>query len=104
MRYRGVKHKFHAKRTERDGIKFQSRKEAHYYDQLKLRMRSGEVIFFLRQVPFDLPGNIKYRVDFLEFWADGTCHFIDVKGMRTKTYIRNKKQVEALYPVEIEER
>ena len=52
-------------------------------------------------MPFHLPGNIKYVVDFVEFWRDGTVTFTDVKGRRTKDYIRNKKQVQALYPVEI---
>ncbi len=98
------RHKFNAKRADRDGIKFDSTKEARYYDELQLRVKAGEVLFFLRQVPFELPGGVKYRVDFQEFWADGTVRFIDVKGMRTQEYINKKKQVEALYPVEIEER
>ncbi len=95
--------KYRAKKTRVDGITFASIKEARYYQGLKLRQRAGEVLFFLRQVPFDLPGNTKYRLDFLEFHSDGTVHAIDVKGQRLPEYIRNKKQVEALYPVEIEE-
>lgn len=97
-----IRHKYGAKRTETDGIKFDSKKEAHYYEDLKTRVRIGEVIFFLRQVPFHLPGNTKYTVDFQEFRADGTIAFVDVKGMQTKEFIRAKKQVEALYPVTIE--
>jgi len=96
-------HKFSAVKTEVDGIRFDSKKEAEYYRELKLRWLSGEVIFFLRQVPFHLPGGVTYRVDFQEFWADGTVHFVDVKGMRTKEYIMKKKMVESLYPVKIEE-
>ena len=95
-------HKFFAKRTEYDGIKFDSKKEANYYLQLKQRIKCNEVIFFLRQVPFHLPGNVTYRVDFQEFHQDGTVHFIDVKGMQTKDFIMKKKMVESLYPVEIE--
>ena len=101
MKY--YRHKFNAKRTVRDGINFDSTKEANYYDELKLRQRAGEVVFFLRQVPFDLPGGVKYRPDFQEFHADGTVHFIDVKGRRTAEYIARKKMVEDLYPIEIEE-
>ena len=97
------RHKFHAVRTELDGIKFASKKEARYYSELKLRQKAGEVVFFLRQVPFHLPGNVKYVVDFVEFWANGEVHFVDVKGMRTKEYIAKKKMVEAIYPVTIEE-
>lgn len=103
---RALRHKYHAKPASRqwpDGteIKFQSTKEAKYYDKLCLAVLSGELIFFLRQTPFHLPGGVKYICDFLEFWADGMVRVVDVKGRRTKEYIRAKKQVEALYPVEI---
>jgi len=98
------KHKFNAKRTVRDGITFDSKKEAKYYDTLKLMIRAKEVIFFLRQVPFELPGGVKYRVDFQEFHSDGTIHFTDVKGYATPEYKAKKKMVESLYPVKIEER
>lgn len=94
-------HKYNAKRTEIDGIKFDSIKEANYYCQLKLRQKAGEVIFFLMQVPFHFHG-VKYTVDFQEFRSDGTVHFIDVKGVETKEFIRNKKIVESIYPIEIE--
>ena len=98
-----VEHKFHAQRTEYDGAQYASKKEAHYAQELDLRVRAGEVVFYLRQVPFHLPGGVIYRVDFAEFWADGTVHFVDVKGMRTKGYIVKQKLVEALYPIIIEE-
>lgn len=97
------KHKYNAKKTDVDGIRFDSKKEAKYYQELKLRQMAGEVVFFLRQVPFYLPGGVTYRVDFQEFHADGTVHFTDVKGMRTQSFIAKKKIVENLYPVEIEE-
>lgn len=98
-----MNHKYHAVRTEYDGIKFDSKKEAKYYLDLKLRKYAGEIIQFLRQVPFHLPGNVVYRVDFLEFHSDGSVHFVDVKGMQTKDFILKKKQVESLYaPIKIE--
>jgi len=96
------RHKYNAKPKIVDGIRFDSKKEARYYRELELRKQAGEVIFYLRQVPFHLPGNVTYRVDFQEFHADGAIHFIDVKGFETKEFIRAKKQVEDLYPVEIE--
>jgi hypothetical protein len=95
-------HKYKAIRTELDGIKFPSKKEAAHYVLLKSLVKSGQVVFFLRQIPFDLPGPTKYTVDFQEFWADGTIRFVDVKGMKTTEFIRAKKQVEAIYPVTIE--
>ena len=67
-----------------------------------VRQRIGEVVFFLRQVPFHLPGGTKYVVDFQECMAYGTVRFVDVKGFQPKEFIRAKKQVEAMYPVQIE--
>lgn len=98
-----IGHKFSAVRTVTDGIKFDSKKEAAYYEQLKIRQQAGDIVFFLRQVPLHLPGNVRYVVDFVTFNTDGTVHFIDVKGMRTPVYIAKKKMVEATYPIEIEE-
>jgi hypothetical protein len=96
-------HKFKARPTEADGVKFASKREAAYYKDLQLLKKLNEVLFFLRQVPFHLPGGVKYICDFQVFWTDGRVEFIDVKGMRTPQYIQKKRQVEALYPVEIKE-
>lgn len=98
-----LKHKFRAIRTELDGIKFASRKEAKRYRELRLLEKSGELLFFLRQVPFHLPANVKYVCDFLCFWKDETVTVEDVKGIKTPLYILKKKQVEATYPVSITE-
>lgn len=84
-----------------NGIRFPSKLEANYYKQLMLRQHAGEVVFFLRQVPFHLPGNVRYVVDFVVFTAEGDVIFVDVKGMKTPEFIMKKKLVEALYPVEI---
>lgn len=96
------RHKFGAVPTARAGQRFDSKKEARYFDALQSRQRAGEVVMFLRQVPFHLPGGVTYRVDFQEFHADGTVHFVDVKGMETATFKAKKRMVEASYPVEIE--
>lgn len=96
-----IKHKFHAKQTINDGIIFSSKKESKYYSELKLRQVTGDVIFFLRQVPFHLTGGVKYVCDFQVFKSDGTVEFVDVKGMRTDMYKLKIKQVEALYPITI---
>lgn len=97
------RHKFRNVITEADGWKFHSKKEAKYYEQLKLRKLAGEVLCFLRQVPVHLVGGVRYVVDFLVFNVDGSCHFVDVKGMKTAMYIMKKKLVESQYPFLIEE-
>lgn len=94
-------HKFHAKPTILDGIRFGSKKEAAYYQKLQLAKSSGQLLFFLRQVPIALPGGVTYRCDFQEFWANGEVRFVDVKGMKTPMYTLKKSQVEALYPFTI---
>lgn len=101
MPLKAARHKFGAVRCERDGIKFPSLLERRYYDALKVRQAQGEVIFFLCQTPFHLPGNIKYLCDFQVFLADGTIEFVDTKGRDTPVSINKRKTVEALYPIEI---
>lgn len=98
-----IRHKFHAVATYADGIRFSSKKEAAYYQQLKLAKQSGKLLFFLRQVPLELGGGVAYRVDFLEFWASGEVRFVDVKGMRTPMYVAKRKLVESQYPIKIVE-
>lgn len=101
---KNIKHKYNAVIPDReDGIKFSSKKESRYYDLLKLLKKNGEVLFFLRQVPFHLPGNVKYLCDFIVFWANGDITFEDVKGFKTALYKTKKKMVENLYPIKIKE-
>ncbi len=96
-----IKHKFFAKKCEIDQKKFPSKLEANYYSQLKLRQKSGEVIFFLRQVRFDLPGGVAHFIDFAVFLADGSVEFVETKGRDTAIGIAKRKIVEDLYPIEI---
>jgi Protein of unknown function (DUF1064) len=94
------KNKYNAKKTIVDGIKFDSKKESDYYVQLKLEESAGLIDYFLRQVPFDLPGNIKYRVDFMVVYQS-SIKYVDVKGYMTSISKMKIKQVESIYNVEI---
>jgi hypothetical protein len=98
-----LRHKFRAKPTELDGIKFASKKEAKRYRELKTLQELGEILFFLRQVPFHLQAGVKYVCDFLVFWTNGEVTIEDVKGIKTDMYIVKKKMVEATYPITIME-
>lgn len=102
MTMTGVKHKFHAKPQTVGNIRFASKLEARYYNHLLLRQRTGEIVFFLTQVPIRLPGGTIYRVDFLEFHADGSAHFVDTKGVQTPEFKIKKREIEAQYPFTIE--
>jgi Protein of unknown function (DUF1064) len=94
-------HKFKAKSCQEDGHKFPSKLERAYYVQLKIRQTLGEVVFFLLQTPFLLPGGVKYVVDFTVFLADGTVEFVDTKGMDTALSKTKRKMVEDIYPIKI---
>lgn len=98
---KAARHKFGAVSCERDQKKFPSRLERRYYDQLKVRKESGDVVFFLCQIPFDIGGGVKYVCDFQVFLSDGTVEFVDTKGRDTAMSIAKRKIVEDLYPVEI---
>ena len=96
------RHKFQTKPSDEDGIRFASKKERTYYRQLKIRVRAGEILFFTRQTGFDLPGKVRHFLDFVEYWSDGTVHFVEIKGFDTPLGKLKRKQVEAIYPVTIE--
>ena len=102
-----VKHNFKPRskygscHTKHNGITFHSKKECAYYKRLLELQESGELHFFIRQPTFDLNG-VTYKADFMEFWVkDNAVVVTDVKGFETPDFIRSKKQVEALYPIEI---
>lgn len=93
------KSKYNAVKTEVDGFKFDSKLEARYYRILKKQIENGEYYYFLRQVPFHLPGNYKMVVDFMLVGPEGPL-YVDVKGMPPiREWINKKKAVEAHYPV-----
>jgi hypothetical protein len=99
---RSPRHKFQAKPSEEDGIRFASKKERAYYQGLKLRQMSGEVLFFTRQTGLDLPGKVRHFLDFVEYWTDGTVHFVEIKGFDTPLGKLKRKQVMDLYPINVE--
>ncbi len=88
-------------RTKREGINFHSKLEADFYSYLLEEKRRGFVEYFLMQVPFILPGNVKYLVDFQIFNEDLSVEYVDTKGVMTPMSNLKIKQVEDLYPVKI---
>lgn len=98
-----IKSKYKSRKTEVDGIRFDSIKEANRYKELLILVRDGAVSHFLMQVPFLLDGGVKYRLDFLVFWNGEPPTYEDVKGFKTQVYKIKKKMVEARYPIKITE-
>jgi hypothetical protein len=98
--------------TEVDGITFQSKLEARYYIELTLRQKAGDLLYFLRQVPFHLPGGVIYRVDFMEVSPSRTedgdlmdqvhVRYVDTKGRDTQDSKNKIKIVQSMYGVHID--
>jgi hypothetical protein len=102
----GRAHMIRGERDTRGDATFGSKAEARYYDELCLRVKAKEVVMFTRQTRLDLPGGVRYAVDFVVYEASGRIRWIDVKGRgapRTREYLIKKRLVEALYPIKIEE-
>jgi hypothetical protein len=97
---KAAKSKYNAKITIVDGIRFHSKKEAEFYQNLKIAQDRQDVWYFLMQVPFRLPGNVRYICDFMTVSGMG-IQFIDVKGKDTPMSILKRKQVKEIYGIEI---
>lgn len=103
------RNKFGAKRTEHNGVVYDSRKEARRAAELELLQGQGLIRNLRRQVTFPLEINGvdlgSYRADFC-YLEPQTCGTVieDVKGVRTPTYRLKKKLVEAIYGIEIREK
>ncbi len=90
-----IQNKYHAVRTQCNGVLYASKAEAGRAEILDLLVRSGEVRWWLRQVPIDIgePGVDKpFRVDFLVCDKNNQVHAEDVKGVETASFRRHKKQ------------
>ena len=98
------RNKYNAKKTWVDGICFDSKKEAEYYQELKLRHEAGDILGFCRQPEFILQeGNaedraITYKADFIIFHIDGTFQIVDVKGFESQQWKRTYKQFRLKFP------
>ncbi|NLV59172.1 MAG: DUF1064 domain-containing protein [Clostridiales bacterium] len=98
--------KYGNKRTELDGQVFDSRHEAQVYEELRLRYLAGELRGILRQMPFLLPGGVRYVADFVILNNDGTYSVLDAKSeatSRDKTYRIKKRQMRECLGIEVQE-
>ena len=100
--------KYHAKPTEVDGIKFDSKKEAKRYKDLLLLQKAGKITDLKLQPVIRCVVNgelvCKYIADF--FYIDRETFkevYLDVKGYRTPIYRLKKKLVFACLGISITE-
>lgn len=100
--------KYHAKKTIVDGIKFDSKKEANRYCQLKILEKMGLIKGLELQVPFQLiPKSvhgraIKYIADFV-YYENGERVVEDAKGFKTDVYKLKKRLMSEVHGIEIKE-
>jgi hypothetical protein len=95
--------KFKNKKTEIDGIKFDSEMESHYYLYLIHLKEIGEVVDFELQPTYILQEGfakdgkkirpITYRADFRVIYVDGHEEVIDVKGRVTAEFSLKRKML-----------
>lgn len=120
--------RYYHKKTEVDGIVFDSQTEAEYYQHLKELKRNKQIKDFTMQDEFTLqdkfiivdgkringsdknfkkvqkanPGctiaAIKYKADFMVYHNDGSIQVIDVKGQKTADFKLKEKMFNYMYP------
>lgn len=104
-KYRNVK-------TEVDGLKFDSKKEAKRWVELKQLRDAGRISNLMRQVTFQLVPQVvldgrkqqpvKYVADF-QYQVGNQIVVEDVKGFKTPEYRMKRKMMKAFLGIEVEE-
>lgn len=92
-----------------DGIAFDSKAEAKYYSNLKIRERAGEVGGVELQRSFAILGPkgelvCTYRSDFcfIDHSQDGRFRCVDVKGFETPEFKLKRKLMKAFLQIDVE--
>ncbi|WP_245384542.1 DUF1064 domain-containing protein [Rhizobium leguminosarum] len=100
--------KYGATKTMVDGITFDSKREAAYYSELKIREKAGEVSGLALQRPFPIiingqsVGKFLSDFAFIDHTQEDRLRVIDVKGMDTPLSKFKRKCVEAFYQIKVE--
>lgn len=101
--------KFKAKITTIDGIKFDSKKEASRYCELKILERAGQIQDLQMQVKYELIPKqdgeraCTYIADFVYADENGQTIVEDTKGFKTKDYIIKRKLMLFVHGIKIKE-
>lgn len=106
--FRKTRHKYHAVRTEINGIRFDSKKEARRYMELKALAKIGLISdldlqpVFVLQEGFERQDGkvraIKYVADFMYLDKEGNRIVEDTKGIETETFKLKKKMFWLRFP------
>lgn len=94
--------KYGSRKTTRGGIRYDSKLEADYADQLEWRKKAGEILKIERQVKVPIHVNgifiCNYVVDFRITLRDGRVQYVECKGVELPVWKLKIKLVAALYP------
>ena len=95
------KNKFHAVRTVRHGISFDSIGEADYYDYLKL---DASILHIDVHVPVTLLGGVRLNVDFFVYRKTdkeglGILEVHEFKGRVLPEFVRLRKIFDEVHPL-----
>ncbi len=98
--------KYGAKKTKVDGVTFDSKAEADYYCELKLKQKAGKIVAFCRQPEFILQDGdgtvIRYKPDFIVWYTDPSFELftqvVEVKGHETPEWRLKEKLFRARFP------
>ena len=104
--------KYHNKKCEYKGLKFDSLKERNHYIVLEHLEKTNQIKDLKRQIKFELQPSFKlnnktirainYIADFT-YLKDGVLVVVDTKGFRTKEYLLKKKMFQYKYGMDIVE-
>ena len=105
--------KYHNQPTKYNGKRFDSKREAERYAELKLLERAGQITGLKTQVRYLLiPSQYEngkcifrstsYVADFV-YWQDGKLIVEDAKGMQTDVYRIKKKLMYLQYKIKVRE-
>ena len=102
--------KYHSRKTEVDGIVFDSMKEARRYQELKLLQKAGLIYDLRLQERIEIiPKTDKYRAryyvcDFTYIDTEQKCKiYEDVKGVRTPVYLLKRAIMYWRHGIDIKE-
>ena len=96
--------KYNNVKVELDGHVFDSIKECNVYIQLRMLLRANEISDLRLQAEYELneggTHSLKYFADF-EYIENGIKRTVDVKGFRTKVYLKKKRLMQKVHGIEI---
>ncbi len=94
--------KYRARRVTVDGANFASKKEAKRYGELKILEKAGKIKNLRLQVRYKIVIQSVYVADFVYDDAERDGQIVeDVKGYRTREYLRKKKLMKSQHGIEI---